>query len=66
MWDDIRHKLGKVEWHKVIWFNYHIPRNAMLAWMIILARLPAKQRITSWGLSHVNTNCVLCDDVLEI
>ena len=59
VWQVIRHKKEKVEWHKLIWGALVVPKHATIAWMAMLNRLPTKDRIKSWGL-EVDGKCVLC------
>lgn len=58
-WDALRQHRPIVSWHKVVWFKAHVPRWAIIQWLIILGRLATKDRIWSWGI-EVNEECVLC------
>ncbi|XP_039014188.1 uncharacterized protein LOC120144105 [Hibiscus syriacus] len=50
IWDLIRFKEQKVTWHKLIWFSLHIPKLSLIAWMIILNRLPTRDRLNKMGI----------------
>lgn len=50
-WNEIRHKQVKIEWHRLVWFQCHIPKHALIAWMAALDRLPTKDRLLSWETS---------------
>ncbi|KAE8715218.1 Protein ROOT HAIR DEFECTIVE 3-like protein 2 [Hibiscus syriacus] len=44
IWDRIRDRRDKVGWHRLIWFSSHTPKFSIIAWMVILDRLPTKDR----------------------
>ena len=64
VWNDIRLKQDKVEWHKLIWFQHHSPKHSLIAWMTILNRLPTKDRLKAWEL-EVEEQCCFCQQGLE-
>ena len=64
MWRDIKPKMEKVGWHKLVWAAFIVPKHAIVAWMAILNRLPTKDRVKSWGL-EVDGRCVLCREAEE-
>ena len=39
----------------------HIPRNAFVAWLALLRRLPTRDRLIRWGM-NVPASCVLCSN----
>ncbi|XP_039054521.1 uncharacterized protein LOC120196912 [Hibiscus syriacus] len=65
IWDEIRVKIDKVNWHNLIWFPFHIPKHNMIAWMAILDRLPTRNRLQQMGII-TDGLCVLCNEDREI
>lgn len=63
-WDLIRHSSPPQQWHKVIWFKEHIPRNSFIAWLALLRRLLKRDRLRRWGM-NVPDQCVLCSSAQE-
>lgn len=59
-WSTLYPASSSVSWHKSIWFQAHIPKHAFLAWVVILNRLPTRDKLQQWGL-NVAANCLLCD-----
>ncbi|KAE8693577.1 hypothetical protein F3Y22_tig00110809pilonHSYRG00241 [Hibiscus syriacus] len=64
IWDRICDRRDKVGWHRLIWFPSHIPKFSIIAWMVILDRLPTKDRLARFGIVTVNV-CGLCGDNQE-
>ncbi|KAE8732369.1 Cysteine desulfurase 1 [Hibiscus syriacus] len=60
IWDSIRISRGKVAWHRLIWFPAHVPKFSLIAWMVLLDRLPTKDRLIRFGIAVGNNVCVLC------
>ncbi|KAE8696229.1 Zinc finger family protein, putative isoform 1 [Hibiscus syriacus] len=60
IWDSIRVRSDKVTWHRVIWFPAHVPKFSLMAWMVLLDRLPSKDRLGRFGIVVSNSLCVLC------
>lgn len=58
-WHRLREHSPLVPWSSLIWFKEEIPRCSFVTWMAVLARLPTKDRLASWGM-NVQTQCVLC------
>ncbi|KAK5836985.1 hypothetical protein PVK06_012791 [Gossypium arboreum] len=58
--EEIRVKNNKVPWHKLIRFALHIPKHSIIAWMVVLNRLPTKDKLSSQGL-NVDMVCLLCN-----
>ncbi|XP_039048777.1 uncharacterized protein LOC120189611 [Hibiscus syriacus] len=40
IWKEIRMKEDKVPWHSLIWFPQNIPKLSLIAWMVVIDRLP--------------------------
>lgn len=49
----------KVPWCKLIQSAPSIPKHNLISWMVILNKLPSKDRLMSWGMS-VDPLCLLC------
>ncbi|XP_038998866.1 uncharacterized protein LOC120124224 [Hibiscus syriacus] len=64
IWDNIRDCKAKVNWHRLIWFPAHIPKFSLVSWMVILDRLPTKDRLVRFGLDIDNV-CGLCGSGIE-
>ncbi|XP_039070447.1 uncharacterized protein LOC120217411 [Hibiscus syriacus] len=64
IWNLIRFKEQKVTWHKLTWFPLHIPKLSLIAWMIILNRLPTRDRLNTMGIC-TDLHCVNCDTNME-
>ncbi|XP_039070407.1 uncharacterized protein LOC120217317 [Hibiscus syriacus] len=64
IWDNIRGSRDKVSWHRLIWFPGHIPKFSLISWMVILDRLPTKDRLARFGLL-VDNVCGLCGAGME-
>ena len=39
-----------VEWHKLVWFKQHIPRHAIITWLVCKNSLATKDRLFKWGM----------------
>ncbi|XP_039032920.1 uncharacterized protein LOC120168183 [Hibiscus syriacus] len=64
IWNNIRDRKSKVAWHKVVWFSAHIPKFSLIAWMVILDRLPTKDRLCRFAMV-TDSSCGLCGADLE-
>uniref|UniRef100_A0A1J3GU57 Reverse transcriptase zinc-binding domain-containing protein n=1 Tax=Noccaea caerulescens TaxID=107243 RepID=A0A1J3GU57_NOCCA len=53
-----------VYWHKMIWFKEEIPKCSFISWLVLLSRLPTRDRLARWGM-NVSENCVFCYTALE-
>lgn len=63
-WNRLRTTAPMVPWYEVVWFKEDIPRCSFVTWLAMLARLPTRDRLLSWGLK-VPGSCVLCADGIE-
>ncbi|XP_038994267.1 uncharacterized protein LOC120118231 [Hibiscus syriacus] len=59
IWDQIRERRVKVDWHRLIWFPAHVLKFSIVAWMVILDRLPTKDILARFGI-QVDNICGLC------
>ncbi|KAE8690667.1 putative aldo-keto reductase 2-like [Hibiscus syriacus] len=50
IWDSIRERKDKVDWHRLIWFPAHVPKFSLIMWMSILDRLPTKDRLARFEM----------------
>ena len=49
-----------VQWSKAIWFSRGIPRHSFHTWLVVLDRLPTRDRLIRWGI-NVDATCLLCN-----
>ena len=59
VWQEIRLKKEKKDWHRVLWASPSIPKHVLITWMAILNRLPTMDRLEAWGMEVVAL-CRLC------
>ncbi|XP_038993415.1 uncharacterized protein LOC120117178 [Hibiscus syriacus] len=59
IWENIRQRREKVDWHRLIWFPAHVPKFSMVAWMVMLDRLTTKDILGRFGIVTDNL-CGLC------
>ena len=45
VWRVIRPKKEKVNWHKLVWAGFIVPKHAFITWLAVLNRLPTKDKI---------------------
>ncbi|XP_039063966.1 uncharacterized protein LOC120208913 [Hibiscus syriacus] len=64
VWEKVRDRWEKVLWEDLLWFPLHIPKMSIISWMVILNRLPTKDRLIRLGLES-DGSCGLCEDGLE-
>lgn len=60
---NLRASGSKVDWRKVVWFKHHVPRWAVIQWMIVLGRLSTRNR-PQWGITS-DSSCCLCPHGLK-
>ncbi|CAA7045062.1 unnamed protein product [Microthlaspi erraticum] len=58
-WDQIRRNQTKVTWFRTIWFAQGVPRYSFIAWLSILNRLAAGDRMRNWGHEQ---SCLFCGE----
>ncbi|KAL4383638.1 hypothetical protein GQ457_15G019640 [Hibiscus cannabinus] len=64
VWEVIRHKQPKVQWHRTVLGALSIPKQSFITWLVVLNRLPTKDRMLKWGC-QVEATCILCGIELE-
>ncbi|XP_039039511.1 uncharacterized protein LOC120177424 [Hibiscus syriacus] len=64
VWDNVRERRAKVQWHNLIWFPSHIPKHAIIAWITILDRFPTKYRPSRMEVI-TDGRCSLCEVAKE-
>ena len=64
IWNEIRPRRDRREWHQLVWTPLSIPKHVVVSWMAILDRLPTLDHMTSWGM-EVNSTCRLCQNAME-
>lgn len=60
----LRGEIPEVNWAKIVWSSYGIPRHCFLAWLVLKNRCPTKDRLISCGL-QVPPLCLLCNNLPE-
>ncbi|XP_048622950.1 uncharacterized protein LOC125592018 [Brassica napus] len=63
-WNLLRERSPVITWSNLIWFKEAVPRFSFVSWMSILARLPTRDMLISWGMT-VPASCPLCSTGLE-
>ena len=63
-WEVIRARFARVYWSSLVWYKGVIPRLSLLLWMVILNRLPNKDRLSRMGLAQ-DLLCLLCKTELK-
>lgn len=58
-WDQLRAHSSMVSWAKMVWFREAISRASFILWLVILKRLPTRDRLMGWGMTVPDT-CPLC------
>ena len=53
-----------VQWSKAVWFSGGIPWHNFHTWLLVLDRIPTRDRLISWGI-NVDANCLLCNSMPE-
>ncbi|XP_056844021.1 uncharacterized protein LOC130496191 [Raphanus sativus] len=65
---DVYHYLcgskATVQWASAIWAKKGIPRHDFHGWLVVLDRLPTRDRMLGWGL-QVSPLCLLCNSSAE-
>ena len=63
-WSSIRQVRNVVDWWKLVWFQQHVPRWAVIQWLCFHQKLSTKDRLLSWNVVN-EASCVLCDGAVE-
>ncbi|MBA0653733.1 hypothetical protein Goklo_020874 [Gossypium klotzschianum] len=50
IWDEVREKMCRVLWHELLWLPLHIPKHAVVTWMVILGRIGTKDKLVQLGI----------------
>ena len=58
-WNEIRPKQEKKVWHRFLWALLSILKHVVIPWVVVLNRLPIKDRLASWGIG-VDDACSFC------
>ena len=61
VWEEIRPRKVRKEWHKLVWTSLSIQKHVVITWMAVLDRLPTLVCMASWGI-EVNSLCKLCQN----
>lgn len=60
MYEALRHKQEKKIWQKLICFTLHVSKCSFVSWLVILNRLPTRDRLAQWGIKLESQDCLLC------
>jgi hypothetical protein len=63
-WDNLREKLPKVAWWKLVQFFMAIPKHYFLSWLVFRDALTTKHKLSCWGFGG-NLNRLFCDGCFE-
>ena len=55
-WWALRDKKDQIEWWKLVWFPFAIPKHAFILWLAIKDKLVTGVRLMQWGYQGV-VNC---------
>ncbi|KAK1434366.1 hypothetical protein QVD17_00105 [Tagetes erecta] len=58
VWNIIRDMQHVVDWEKMVWFPYCIPRHAFHMWLVFLGKLNTQDRMKKWDMNMMC--CVFC------
>ncbi|XP_022032620.1 uncharacterized protein LOC110933722 [Helianthus annuus] len=67
-WDSLRNSGQEVDWYRMVWSSFSIPRHAFLCWLICRRKLAMQDRIQMWNNAASNMNLMsylLCNRGLE-
>ncbi|WZZ05910.1 hypothetical protein YC2023_091831 [Brassica napus] len=60
----LRGHIPTVQWASAVWSSKGIPRQSFHTWLVVLDRLPTRDRLINWGL-QVSPLCLLCNSTTE-
>lgn len=58
-WRLTREIVPQVDWHKVVWSLCYIPKHSLLAWRVMLKRLPTQSRLCKMRIL-TSSQCIFC------
>ena len=60
-WHSIRTRSNEVDWYRLVWSKYGIPRLSIHLWLIMRRRLKTQDRLKQWDVGNdVNLNLLRC------
>ena len=60
-WNSFRVRDNEVEWFKLVWSSYCIPRHAIHMWLVMRKRLLTQDRMRQWDVgSNIDLNLLRC------
>ncbi|GJY49003.1 RNA-directed DNA polymerase, eukaryota, reverse transcriptase zinc-binding domain protein [Tanacetum coccineum] len=59
VYNDMSAQWNNVNWWKLIWFSYSIPKHSFIMWMAINDKLMTQDRLKKWGSYDIMV-CALC------
>ena len=63
-WEFLREKKEEVDWWKMVWFPYAIPKHAFGVWLAVQDRLITRARMIRWGYKG-EVKCLFCHNQME-
>jgi hypothetical protein len=63
-WEKLRVKRHVVEWWKIVWFSFSIPRHSFFLWLVFCDAIVTKEIMCRWGYAR-STNCLFCHGFQE-
>lgn len=58
-WEQLRTSSPQVRWSNAVWFREAIPKASFILWLVLLRRLPTRDRLRGWGM-NVSDICPFC------
>ncbi|GJR49738.1 sodium/hydrogen exchanger 6 [Tanacetum coccineum] len=60
-WHTVRVRGNEVDWFKLVWSTYSIPRHAIHMWLVMRKRLLTQDRMRQWDVgSNIDLNLLRC------
>jgi hypothetical protein len=63
-WNFLRDKKEEVDWWKMVWFPYAIPKHAFIVWLAVQDRLITGAQMVKWGYKG-EVKCLFCHNQIE-
>ncbi|KAL2923189.1 hypothetical protein RDABS01_014680 [Bienertia sinuspersici] len=59
MYQGIAQGGSKVDWHRVVWNRFSVPKHRFMLWLCLWSRMPARDRLVRFRICSDNS-CLLC------
>nr|XP_043625578.1 uncharacterized protein LOC122597003 [Erigeron canadensis] len=50
VWEDLRPRHDSVDWNRLVWFNFCIPRHEFILWLAFRQRLKTQDKLMQWDV----------------